>query len=459
MALKLHLGGCFPAGGPSKEDFLSAAPRAAVAREEHLADVPFWQSLGGRTDLLELCQNRSDQIRQAEFDTFVVLGIGGSALGNSALIESLSPFGQEWSPTPDRPRIVVLDTIDPDWLKGFLDSVSIERCHFNVISKSGGTIETAAQFLLFYDEVKKSFGSDDAAKARFTLTTDPESGHLRSVAQECGFGTLPIPAEVGGRFSVLTPVGLLMAEVAGLDTESLLAGASKTANSLEACKSESDAALAWALAHVLHLEAGRPIHVHFPYGHHLRSLADWYLQLWAESLGKRENIKGDEVFAGPTPARAVGPTDQHSQCQLYVEGPDDKVHTFVRVGEPSWSGNIPSAFVEGVPAFEALKGRTLGELMEVERRGTEAALRAAGRPCAVLELCKLDAFHVGQYIMFCEIATAYAGGLMRVNPYDQPGVEAGKVAALALMGVEGYQEHLREISEVLAEDENMSFSC
>jgi glucose-6-phosphate isomerase len=458
VVLKLDLGGCFPEAGPSREDFLAAMPRARAAREAHLSHPPDWRGLGGRTDLLEACRQRAAVILEQEPETFVILGIGGSALGNSALLGALAPFSQEWAPADGRPRVVVLDTVDPDWLKGFLDSVEVDRCHFNVISKSGGTLETAAQFLLFHDAVEKALGSREEARSRFTMTTDPEGGHLRALAEEQGFATLPIPSEVGGRFSVLTPVGLLMAEVAGLDAGSLLEGAAKTADSLRECPPEEDAALAWALAHVLHLEAGRPLHVHFPYGHRLRLLADWFLQLWAESLGKKEDADGKVVHVGPTPVRAVGPTDQHSQCQLYVEGPDDKVFTFVRVEKPDWDGSLPSSFAD-IPAFEALRGQDLGDLMEAERRGTEAVLREAGRPCAVLELCKLDAFHVGQYFMFFEIATAYAGGLMGVNPYDQPGVEAGKLAALALMGAKGHEGRAEEISSLLGGEESLRFSC
>ncbi len=444
MALHLDLTGLFSAADRpralTREDFVSSLPRACGARDAHLADPPRWRGLPAQQEHLASCRARAEEVLAGgETDALVVLGIGGSALGNSALLAALAPVYQEWAPQPGRPRVFVLDSIDPDWLGAFLEAVPIQRCHFNVISKSGGTIETAAEFLLFYDAVRRAVGSDSAARAHFTITTDPERGHFRRLSRELGFTTLEVPPGVGGRFSVLSPVGLFTAEMAGLDSEGLLAGAARVDQRLRECVAEDDPALAYALAHVLHMERGRTIHVHFPYGHRLRSLADWYKQLWAESLGKRWNRAGAEVHVGPTPVKAVGPTDQHSQVQLYTEGPDDKVYTMVALGEPGRDLELPAAFLES-PAFSHLEGRSLAELMNAEREGTEVALREAGRPLCRIELCKLDAFHVGQYFAFLEIATAYAGALLEIDPFDQPGVEAGKEAALALMGCAGHEE-------------------
>jgi glucose-6-phosphate isomerase len=246
--------------------------------------------------------------------------------------------------------------------------------------------------------------------------------------------------------------------MAGLDTDSMLAGAAKVADNLQSCSDEDDPALWYALMHVLYLEQGLDKHVHFAYSHRLRLLADWYCQLWAESLGKRHNLAGEEVRVGPTPLKAVGPTDQHSQSQLYVEGPDDKVYTMLKINKFRRDVNLGKAFADSL-AFSHLEGRNLAELMEQERRGTEVALRENGRPVCVLEMCSLDAFHLGQYFMFMEIATAYAGGIIQVNPYDQPGVEAGKVAALALMGCDGYQQRAVEIEEIFNSAVEFKLSC
>jgi glucose-6-phosphate isomerase len=206
------------------------------------------------------------------------------------------------------------------------------------------------------------------------------------------------------------------------------------------------------------MERGKPIHVHFPYSHRARLLADWYAQLWGESLGKARNLAGETVHVGPTPVRAVGPTDQHSQCQLYMEGPDDKVYTLLKLGKFGREIAVPEPFVDS-PAFAHLRGRSLTELMEAERLGTEVALLEAGRPTCTIELCKLDAFHVGQYFLFMETATAYAGGLLGIDPFDQPGVEAGKIAALALMGAPGFESRAQEIRTAMAARTLFTLTC
>ncbi|MAW60994.1 MAG: glucose-6-phosphate isomerase [Planctomycetes bacterium] len=448
MALHLDLTGLFGDGSDgrlTRDEFDAALPRAIAAREAHLAAKPEWRGLGGRSDFLDECQARAKEVLEEQApEALVVLGIGGSALGAQALLSALAPLYQESQPAAGRPRVFVPDSVDPDWLGALLEHLPLERTHVNVISKSGGTIETSAEFLVFYDAIRQAVGSDEEARKRFTITTDPASGHFRKIADELGFTTLTVPPGVGGRFSVLTSVGLFPAELAGMDTQSLLEGAARVDQKLDAAEPTADAALAYALAHVLYMERGKPIHVHFPYSQRARLLADWYAQLWAESLGKRVDLSGAEVHVGPTPVRAVGPTDQHSQCQLYVEGPDDKVYTLLKLGKFGRELTVPEPFVES-PAFSHLAGRRLDELMEAERQGTEVALLEAGRPVCTIELCKLDAFHVGQYFLFLEAATAYAGGLLGIDPFDQPGVEAGKVAALALMGAPGYEERAQQI--------------
>ncbi|MDP6963888.1 MAG: thrombospondin type 3 repeat-containing protein [Planctomycetota bacterium] len=301
-------------------------------------------------------------------------------------------------------------------------------------------------------------GDAELCAKNFTITTDPNGGHFRKICDEFGFASLPVPEGVGGRFSVLSPVGLFTSEMAGLDTESMLAGAARVDKNLQQCAAEDDPALWYALVHVLYSELGLDKHVHFAYGHRLRLLADWYCQLWAESLGKRHDLDGNEVNTGPTPLKAVGPTDQHSQSQLYVEGPDDKVYTMLKINKFRHQVELGAAFTQSA-AFAHLENRSLGDLMEQERRGTEVALRERGRPVCVLEMCSMDAFHLGQYFMFFEIATAYAGGIMGIDPYNQPGVEAGKVAALALMGCDGYQQRAAEIVEHFGNCEEFKLSC
>jgi len=465
MALHLDLSGLFDptsstAGRLTREQLTAAMPRALAAREAMHADVPKWRTLFAQTELQEACDARAKQVKASgDVDLFVVLGIGGSALGNTAMVSALAPVFQEWNPEPGQPRVFVLDNVDPDWLGEFFNTVPLARTHINVISKSGGTIETSSQFLIAMAAMTAACEGDEAAaRARFTITTDPKSGHFRGFCDDLGFHTLPVPDGVGGRFSVMSPVGMFTAAMAGLDCDSIHAGAQRVDKNLRECEAAEDPALLYALAHVLYMESGKPIHVHFAYAHRLRYLADWYKQLWAESLGKRVDLQGNVVNVGPTPVKAVGATDQHSQAQLYVEGPNDKVYTMLKLRKFGREVEIPEPFVKSA-AFEHLRGRKLGELIEQERCGTEVALLDAGRPVCLIEMCGMDAFHLGQYFQFMQIATAYAGGIMGIDPFDQPGVEAGKVAALALMGCEGFEQRAAEIAATFAARESFKLSC
>jgi glucose-6-phosphate isomerase len=266
------------------------------------------------------------------------------------------------------------------------------------------------------------------------LVTDPAKGALREIAAAEGLRTLAVPPSVGGRFSALTAVGLLPAAAAGADVEALLAGAAAIEGR---CRSgdvlENPALLYGAVLHLMDRARGRHIHVLMPYADALRETGDWFVQLWAESLGKRPDV-------GPTPFRAVGATDQHSSLQLMMQGPHDKLVTFVQVAQPRCdvSITVPDVY-RGHAEIAYLDGHTMGELIEAERRATMAALRKAGRPSASIALPRLDARAMGELLMLLELATAYAGGLYGVNAFDQPGVEAGKHYAQGLLGRPGFE--------------------
>ena len=266
----------------------------------------------------------------------------------------------------------------------------------------------------------------DAAVRHLAFTTDPAKGPLRELAEREGIAALEVPPDVGGRFSVLTPVGLLPAALVGIDIEALLRGAERALTRAQTSDLKKNpaglyAALLWAADAWLSAR----IHVLMPYSDRLRELAAWYAQLWAESLGKRVDRRNQPINTGPTPVAAVGATDQHSQVQLYMEGPFDKVVTFVRVADPGEDVRIPHR--SGLPEELAyLQGHSLGELLNAEQEATAAALARMGRMSATLELARLDAETVGELIMFFQIATGYAGIWYGVNPFDQPGVELGK---------------------------------
>ncbi len=364
----------------------------------------------------------------------VVLGIGGSALGPIALRTALC--APQWNLLDDaarggKPRLHVLDNVDPANISALLARLDLRHALFVVTSKSGGTAETMAQYLIIRQRLDTALGAE-AAKARLVFVTDPEKGALRAIARSQGVTALDIPANVGGRFSVLTPVGILPAALVGIDTTALLAGA---ADMRTRCASsaiaKNIAGTFAALQYLADARHGRHIQVLMPYSDALRDMADWFVQLWAESLGKHRS-PGD-AGVGPTPLGALGATDQHSKVQLFMEGPGDKTVTFIAVHEGGVDVEIPRLH-QDIPELAYLGGHRLSELLDIERRATAGALARRGRPNMTLALDRVDAWHVGGLLMFLELATAYAGHLYGVNAFDQPGVELGKQFTYAMLG-------------------------
>lgn len=379
-------------------------------------------------------------------DAFVVLGIGGSALGAIALQTALHhSFYNQVAPSRrgNRPRIYVLDNVDPDFVAGALDLIDLKRTVFNVVTKSGSTGETMAQLAVVRERLRKELGS--AAAEHIVATTDPERGDLRKLAEEEGYRTFAIPPTVGGRFSVLSPVGLLPAAVSGIDVRELLAGA---AEADDYCRDDDlwvNPALLNAAAQFLLYQRGKHITVMMPYSQRLRDVADWFRQLWAESLGKTKPVDGQTVQVGPTPVAALGVTDQHSQMQLYMDGPADKVVSFVGVDRFDRTVAIPAMGL-GLSSLDYLGGHTLNELINAERLATTLALTAKHRPNCTFLLPEVRPFTVGQLLYLLEVQTALIGNLFGIDPFDQPGVEAGKVATYALLGRPGYEDEAKEIA-------------
>jgi glucose-6-phosphate isomerase len=374
------------------------------------------------------------------FENVVVLGIGGSALGTTALLHGLR--GPDWNERDAEgrdhfPRLFVLDNIDPATVGGLLDAIDVRRTLFNVVSKSGTTAETMAQFLVVRERLAAALEDREAYRRHLVFTTDPERGVLRDIARHESIATLPIPPAVGGRFSVLSAVGLFPAALVGIDPVALLEGARHME---QRCRTDdlaqNPAGLFAALQWLADREAGAPIHVLMPYHDRLASAADWFRQLWAESLGKRRALDGREVFVGPTPVKALGATDQHSQVQLYMEGPFDKTVTFLAVEDRDPDVAIPRLY-DDIDALGYLGGHSLAGLLEAERQATAAALAARGRMNMTLTLPTLDEHGLGQLLMMLQIATIHAGALYEVDPLDQPGVELAKRLTYGLMGRPG----------------------
>jgi glucose-6-phosphate isomerase len=411
--------------------------QAEVRRRRGQGEYGFY-GLGNQPQAVQTIRRFAEGVGQA-FDHILVLGIGGSALGAKALLNALRRPG--WNELDDEgreffPRLTVLDNVDPTSVAEALRRIDPRRVLVNVISKSGGTAETMAQYLVVRAWLEQALGP--AATRHLVFTTDPAKGALRELAQRDGIAALEVPPDVGGRFSVLSPVGLLPAALVGIDIEALLAGAREALaradhDDLKLNPAALYAALHWAADTTL----GARIHVLMPYTDRLREFAEWYRQLWAESLGKARDRRGQTVHLGPTPVGAVGPTDQHSQVQLFMEGPYDKVITFLNVER--FAEDVPIPPSESLPADLAyLPSHTLGGLLHAEYQATAAALSRMGRMNCSLHLPELTVASMGELIMFYQLATGYAGVWYGVDPFDQPGVELGKKLTFAAMGRPGY---------------------
>jgi glucose-6-phosphate isomerase len=320
------------------------------------------------------------------------------------------------------------ENTDPATLSAILDLADPQGTYVNVVTKSGSTAETMANFLVIRGVLIDALG-DFGFQGRTIATTDPEEGFLKQIADRDDLKVLPIPADVGGRFSVLTPVGLLPAAVAGLDIDALLAGASQCVDEVNERGAEHPAVVGAAMHYLMDTARGRNVRVMMTYADALERLAAWFVQLWAESLGKDGK--------GSTPHGAVGTTDQHSQVQLYMEGPEDKVIEIVEVEDHPRDLTVPEAYddLEGVGY---LGGHSMAELLNVECDATRRALTEAGHPNSTIKLRATNEENLGYVFQALEVQTAIAGSLYGVNAFNQPGVEAGKQITYKRMGRPGY---------------------
>ena len=372
-----------------------------------------------------------------EIDDVVLCGIGGSALGPNMLRSALCP--PRWNELDRKarggwPRLHVMDNVDPVSMGALLDRVNLKRARVLVISKSGGTAETMSQYLVVRAMLEQLGAEWPKTVLRFI--TDPEKGVLRAIARTDGIVTYDIPPSVGGRFSVLTPVGLAPAAFIGIDIDALCAGAAAMRTRCEYETLANNPAGVFAVLQHRHDQVnGRNIHVLMPYADALRDVANWFVQLWAESLGK---VLPDGGNVGPTPLPALGATDQHAQVQNFMEGPHDKTVTFIAVEQLGRDITIPPLHAN-YPDLAYLGGNTIGDLLDAERRATAGALASNGRPNGVLQIPCVDAAHVGELIMLFEFATAFAGALYGIDAYDQPGVELGKQFTYGIFGRPGFE--------------------
>jgi len=387
-----------------------------------LGQLPFWD-LPCHDQMIAQVRSKAASIRE-RCETILLLGIGGSSLGTALLAQALAK--------PGSLSLRFIDDMDPREWGRIAESVDWRKTVLLTVSKSGETLETWAAFVFFYERLREAVGTE--ARRHVVIVTDPSSGSLREIAHREKIESLEIPMGVGGRYSVLSPAGILAAACVGVDLDAVMAGARRMD---ERCKQGDpwfNPALMSALVNFLHMtRRGRPLRVVMPYGGSLQAFAPWFAQLWAESLGKTKTLDDGTLAVGGTPVVALGPRDQHSQLQLYLDGPDDKVVTFLGVEEGEDIKLAPANSLvwreigprngRGSEEIRSLAGRSVQELLTLERRATEEALQEAGRPNQTVLLRRLDGYSLGQLILMSELETVYTGQLLGINPFDQPAVE------------------------------------
>lgn len=361
-------------------------------------------------------QSKAEQYRK-KFKSLVVLGIGGSALGCKAVLEAL-----QHSITDPR-NVEVIDNLDPVEFERVWKANNPKETCYAVISKTGGTIETMAQTSLIVSRLQEM---GLKTQEHLIAITDPQSGFLRQWVSEAGLDSLSVPSDVGGRFSVFSPVGLFPLAFAGINIQELILGAQKTFKG-DVIDIKDLAVMSRRLAEFEW--EGFSGHMLMPYASVLKSLSAWFVQLWGESLGKK-SLKGNRV--GPIPIAAVGATDQHSILQLLMEGPNRIVNGFVQVldwnleSEKSvvMTSSLPSAYFSKLTFAQ---GSTFASILRAQSLATQSVLTQHQRPTYQIELGRLDEQHLGALMAFYMDLTSATGAALEVNPYDQPGVEEGKI--------------------------------
>jgi glucose-6-phosphate isomerase len=374
------------------------------------------------------------------YEAIIHVGIGGSSLGNLMLHQALLPMYPNEIRRGGAPAFYLADNPDPEKTAAIWERVRGKSVALIGVSKSGATAETMSQFLWFRSKIAESGGEPDK---NVLVITDPKEGVFRSFAAETKCGSLEIPPSVGGRYSVLSPSGLVTASALGCDVKELLSGAAAMRDFIAANHDASaNPALTLAAVHRFHELNGRPMAVMMPYSNRLETFAEWFAQLWGESVGK-------DGF-GTTPVRALGAIDQHSQVQLYTAGPDDKLYTLIDVARRGTEIEIPAVSEKSLAPLSYLSGHKLGEMLGYEAASTAAALVKAGRPVVWIELDRLDAHTLGALAFFYEYVTAVTGRLIGINPFDQPGVERGKRYTYGMMGRGAYKDDAEEASKYFA---------
>lgn len=412
-----------------------------------------WMNLGYNEETIWYVKEFAAMVED-RFENVLILGMGGSALGGKAVCEALLPPYWNYLSKEQRknyPRIFFLDNIDPDQMNAILNILDLKKTLVNVITKSGSTAEVMAQYMVVKDRMQQELGDD--YRKNIIATTDKNIGILKQLSNQEGYKIFYIPDDVGGRFSVFSAVGLLPFALVGLDIEQITQGVKDMDLALKNTDINFNIAAQNALIHYLmDIKKGKRISVMMPYSNRLRYVADWYCQLWAESLGKERDKDNNLVNIGQTPIKALGVTDQHSQSQLYNEGPNDKIINILRVKEFDTTLEIPNIFE--YTGISYLGGKTMNQLFDAEADATMASLIDYKRPNVTINIPKVSPYYLGQLLYMFEVQTAITGALYNINPFNQPSVDQTKNYTYALMGRVGYEDSANEVKAKLTDTIN-----
>lgn len=407
-----------------------------------------WMNLGYNEETIWYVKEFAAMVED-RFENVLILGLGGSALGGKAVCEALLPPYWNLLTKEQRnnyPKIFFLDNIDPDQMFSLLKILDLKKTLVNVVTKSGSTAEVMAQYMVLKDLMEKELGPD--YRKNVIATTDKNVGILKQLSDQEGYKTFFIPDDVGGRFSVFSAVGLLPFALVGIDIDEITQGIKDMDLYLKNTDINFNIAAQNALIHYLmDVKKGKKISVMMPYSNRLRFVADWYCQLWAESLGKERDKNNNIVNTGQTPVKAIGVTDQHSQIQLYNEGPNDKIINFLRVSEFDTTLEIPNIFE--YTGISYLGGKTINQLFNAEADSTMASLIDYRRPNVTITIPKVSPYYLGQLLYMFEVQTAITAALYNINAFNQPGVEQSKNYTYALMGRVGYEDSANELKQKL----------
>ncbi len=354
--------------------------------------------------------NIAERIKD-RFDYFVLIGIGGSSLGSEMLFQALKGFYHNLN---DKPKFFILDNIDTDKIEEILNSIKLKKTFFYVVSKSGKTIETITNFLMVLTKVRDI---NPNWRKQFLIASDNTENFLGRFAKENGIDFILLDKNLGGRYSVLSAVGLIPSAVLSINIEALIDGAKKVRDIFinETDIFRNPSALIGSIYYLLDISKSKNILILMPYSDRLSSFVDWFRQLWAESLGK--NLKGQ------TPVKSIGTLDQHSQLQLYLDGKKDKVITFLNVKHRSKDFKLPLNLPKEI---SFLAGKSIDDVLKSEMYAIREIITQKSIPNLTINLDEISPYNMGKLIMLFETATAFAGHLYNVNPFNQPAVEEGK---------------------------------